>query len=268
MAFRNSPPPLLKHKTAVGLAAILSPVGYFFYTLVVRWYQGFLLNINSLFFVEIWLYTIVLALIGSIAMLDWYWGLRLTSRLALGGSMLLPWLYYSGPIEGVGYPTALLVSVCIATTLEATLRFPRRVWTVSTSREAIAAGFGHLIIGVSIQLYARDFGQGVTAIDILTVVVLYGVCGTLLVATAAFPVLLWQRYRLATPAMGLLIWLSWGLRVVWQRRELLPVSSFRGIDWVTLIPSFDYLLQVAGLVIWLLILASGELLLRTTSHQT
>jgi hypothetical protein len=88
------------------------------------------------------------------------------------------------------------------------------------------------------------------------------VSGLALVATGAGPVILWNRRRLITPALVTVSWFVWGLSGTWQMRDSLPWGSFEGIQWISLQPYPDYMLQWTVLMIALFVVAGCELLTR------
>lgn len=92
--------------------------------------------------------------------------------------------------------------------------------------------------------------------------VVYLVSGLALVATGAASVILWKRRRLITPSLVTAGWFLWGLYGTWQMRDSLPRGHFEGINWISLRPYPDYMLQWTVLMIALLVLAGSELMTR------
>lgn len=247
------------------IAAVLTPVGYLSYALFVRWLQGHPLYIEPLLSTGMFLYFLVLALTGFIATLDWYWGLRGTPILAVGGLLLWPWAYLSIPIGNVGYASVPFAGLLLATLVEGVIRFPGQIERLSTGsigRYALIAGLVHFLLGFGLQVYARRFyWMDFSFTGRLLMGVVYLVSGLALVATGAVSVILWKRRRLITPSLVTAGWFLWGLYGTWQMRDSLPWGHFEGINWISLRPYPDYLLQWTVLMIALFVLAGIEYVL-------
>jgi hypothetical protein len=114
---------------------------------------------------------------------------------------------------------------------------------------------GHFLVGCCRKIVDGECPSGVGNLD-------EDVSGLALVATGAGPVILWNRRRLITPALVTVSWFVWGLSGTWQMRDSLPWGSFEGIQWISLQPYPDYMLQWTVLMIALFVVAGCELLTR------
>lgn len=247
---------------ALAASAVLTPIAYVSYVLVVRRLQGtpLTVEVEQLFSAGMLLYVLVLAVTGILATLDWYWGLRVTPPLTVGGLLFWPWIYFFSAIGNVGYASVPFVGVLVVTLIEGAIRFPERierVFTGSVGRYALVAGLLHFVLGFGLQLYARQGLPGGVLI-----VLAYAVSALGLVATGAVPVLLWSRYRMVSPVVATTGWFLWGLYGTWTIRNSLPRGAFSGINWDGLPPYPDYMLKWTLLMIALLVLAGAELMVR------
>lgn len=260
-------PVRVRRGVAFAGAAVLTPAAYLSYVLLVRLLQGHPLSVEPLWSGQMALYALVLALTGVVATLDWYWGIRATPLLAVGGLLVWPWVYLSIPVGNVGYVSIPFAGVLVATVLEGALRFPERVTQLQTGtvgRYALAVGFVHFVLGFGLQVYARRFfWMGYTFPGNLLMGIVYLVSGLALVATGVLPVILWKRRRLVIPPLVTAGWFLWGLYGTWRMRDSLPWGAFSGINWISFTPYPDYMLQWTVLMVALLALSGGELLLRT-----
>lgn len=251
---------------APAVAAVLTPIVYLSYVLLIRWLQGHPLKVEPLLSTGMFLYFLVLALTGIIAALSWDWGLRGTPIIAVGGLLLWPWVYLSIPIGNVGYASVPFAGVLLATLVEGVIRYPERLEQLSTGsvgRYALVAGLVHFLLGFGLQIYARRFyWMDFSFTGRLLMGVVYLVSGLALVATGAASVILWKRRRLITPSLVTAGWFLWGLYGTWQMRGSLPWGHFEGINWISLRPYPDYMLQWTVLMIALLVLAGSELMTR------
>lgn len=247
---------------ALAASAILTPITYVSYVLVVRRLQGppLTVEVEQLLSPGMLLYFLVLAVTGALATADWYWGLRVTPPLAVGGLLLWPWIYYLSAIGSVGFASIPFVVVLVATFIEGAIRFPGRIeraLTGSIGRYAILAGLLHFVLGFGLQLYARQGLPGGVFIMLA-----YAISALGLVATGAVPVLLRSRHRLLSPAITTAGWFLWGLYGTWTVRDSLPRGASSGINWGGLPPYPDYMLKWTLLIVALLVLAGVELIAR------
>lgn len=250
------------------VAAFLTPVGYLLYVLFVRWFQGDPLIITSLLSLEMLLYFLVMALTGTITSLNWGWGLRASSYIAVVGLLVWPWTYTSFPIGSAGYVSVLLVGVLLVTVAEAMIRYPERrdqFLTSSIGQYALTVGVLHFLLGFGIQIYARRFYWVEYSFPgNLIMGVVYVVSGLALVTIGAVSVILWKRRGLILPAILTAGWALWGLYGTWMMRNSLPWGHFQGVLWISLRPYPDYMLQWMVLLVAFLVLAGSELTARKT----
>lgn len=246
----------------LAVAAVLTPAGVLRYHRFVRQLQGDTLYVHPPGSTLLYLYMVLVALIGGLAVLGWVWELRAAPIIAVAGFLVWPW-YYFPQFRPVGDIVVLFVAVLAVTGVEGILRFPDRVgrmlFVEAAGVSALSVGVLHFLLGFALQVYVRELSWvDLPPLRLLTAGIVTVVCGLGLVATGALPVIFWSHYRLVTPTFLTAGWFVWGVYGIWTRSGL-PLSAFSGIRWTALRPHPDYLLQWTMLMVGLLVLASGEL---------
>lgn len=266
MAIRRDISPRIRKGITIAGITLLTPIIYFAYVVSVKWFLEIPLNEEPLLSTMMLLWILVLSLTGGVASLGWVRGLRVGPAVGIGGLLLLPWGL--PPVVGsIGDISFVFVGLLLVAVAEGAVRFPGevdRLFGDSAGRYALAAGLFHFAVGFGIQIYVRRFfWMDASLAGVAIYGIIYLVSGLALVATGALPVILWKRRRLVTPAILTAGWLLWGLYGTWQLRGALPWGAFEGVDWISLQPSPDYMLQWTVLVIALLVVGGGESLLRS-----
>lgn len=250
----------------IAVAAVLTPVVYLGYVVLLREFQGYSQVVERPAFTqEFVLFGVVLGETGALAVVAWTAGLRIPPVVGAVTALGTPWLYV-GPTVDPGYASLPFVAVLMTGGIEATVRYRGRVAVVArsrTGRDALAAGGLHFLFGLGLQVATRGFYWLEYSVpSVLIMGVIYVVSGVVLVVVGAGAVVCWRRYRLRLPAMATVGWFLWGVAESWQRRSALPLGSFTGTSWGEFEPHPDYLLKWSWLLVVFVAAVGGEVMVR------
>lgn len=233
-----------------------APVSYLLYAAAITQVQGHPIRLQPPVMLAVTV--LFLGFLGGVTVEGWYRGFRWLPIVALVSALVWPWVYPSTYIGQSLYVIPMVGGVVLVGALEGVGRFSTRVRNIATPVEwtrALGIGVVYLISGFVLQFYVRRFRWVLAPTDLpsllLGIVVYFLLGGLGLVVLGALPVILWQRARIATPAVLASGWLLWGFYGIWRTRERFPLSVFAGIDYFALRPYPDFILQFSWTIVLL-----------------